>query len=241
MPFTQTMMPQFRDADVDGLIGIRGCMRSFQDIHTWYMHSLGKGNDVLPEEYGAAWIYTRYQIQLKKKLDYSAPVSLSAWVEPGKLLARAVIGVSIRQNDVLAAQGRLESCVFSLRQQRPIRLRDVAFPADLAEDVPGDMPAFRKPERDADSMQTRYLRTVRHSDLDKSRHMTNLRYIELFQDAHDSAFWESFQPREMEICFLSQCREGETLTVKSRVEENAVRLAALHEDGSTASVALFAR
>ena len=59
MPFAQTVMPQFRDADEDGLIGIRGCMRCFQDIHTWYMHSMNKGNDVLPEQYGAAWIYSR--------------------------------------------------------------------------------------------------------------------------------------------------------------------------------------
>ena len=59
MPFAQTVMPQYRDADHDGLIGLKGCMRYFQDAHTWYMHSMNKGNDVLPEQYGAAWIYTR--------------------------------------------------------------------------------------------------------------------------------------------------------------------------------------
>ena len=57
MPFTQTIQPQFRDADEDGLIGLCGCMRYFQDIHTWYMHDIDKGNDVLPERYGAAWVY----------------------------------------------------------------------------------------------------------------------------------------------------------------------------------------
>ena len=34
MPYTQTIQPQFRDADEDGLIGLRGCIRYFQDIHT---------------------------------------------------------------------------------------------------------------------------------------------------------------------------------------------------------------
>lgn len=82
-------------------------------------------------------------------------------------------------------------------------------------------------------------KTVRVSDLDKSRHMTNLRYIEMFQDAYDSAFWNRFQPREMEICFLSQCMEGEILNVKSRQEENALYLAAQHEDGTVAAVAVF--
>ena len=48
------------------------------------------------------------------------------------------------ENGALAAEARLESCVFSLTRQRPIRPRDVEFPADLAEDIPNDMPAFRR-------------------------------------------------------------------------------------------------
>ena len=50
MPFEQTILPQYRDADPDGLIGLKGCMHSFQDIHTYYMHSIHKGNDELPEQ-----------------------------------------------------------------------------------------------------------------------------------------------------------------------------------------------
>ena len=241
MPYTKSIMPLYRDADEDGLIGLRGCMRLFQDIHTLYMLSLGKGNDTLPEQYGAAWIYTRYQVRLSRKLDYSAPVALSAWVEPGKRPARVIIDATIYQNDVLAAQGRMESVVFSLTQQRPLRPQAIDFPHDLAEDIPNSIPAFRTLEKSADGMEMRYQRTVRVSDLDKSRHMINLRYIEMFQDAYDSAFWDSFQPAEMELCFLSQCKEGETLTVKSRAVGNTVHLAALHEDGTIASVAIFAR
>ena len=70
-------------------------------------------------------------------------------------------------------------------------------------------------------------------------HMTNLRYIDMFQDAYDAAFWKAFDPTEMEISFFSQCREGEELTILSREEESAVYLAALHADGKLASAALF--
>ena len=44
MAFTQKFMPQYRDADETGLIGIRGFMRYCQDIHTWFMHEYNKGN-----------------------------------------------------------------------------------------------------------------------------------------------------------------------------------------------------
>ena len=241
MPFVQTVMPQFRDADADGLVGLRGCMRACQDIHTWYMHALEKGNDTLPERYGAAWIYTRYQIRLQRKLDYSGPAELAAWIEPGRQAVRAMIDVTIRQNDAMAAQARMESCIYSLTERRPLRLRAVEFPEDLGEDLPRTIPEFRKLEKQTEGMELRYLRTVRVCDLDKSRHMTNLRYIEMFEDAYDSAFWEAFQPTEMTISFLSQCMEGETLSVLARREESAVHLAALHADGTPASLAVFAK
>ena len=77
MPFAQTIQPQFRDADEDGLIGLRGCLRCFQDIHTCYMLAIGKGNDVLPERYGAAWVCTRYRPRAFHKPDYTGSATLT--------------------------------------------------------------------------------------------------------------------------------------------------------------------
>ena len=241
MPFTQITMPQYRDADEDGLIGLRGVTRYCQDIHTWYMHSVNKGNDVLPEQYGAGWIYTRYRVQVCHKMDYTDQLSLRTWMEPYRQPVLVNINVEITQHDRIAATGKLETCLFSLTRQRPLRLSAVEFPENFAEDLPNTIPDFSRLEKTADGMESRYIRTVRTSDLDKNRHMNNLRYVEMFQDAHDSAFWDAFQAKELEICFLSQSREGEALSVRSIVGDKSVRLAALHEDGTLASVAEFRR
>ena len=82
MPYTQTIQPQFRDADEDSLTGLRSCLRWFQDIHTWYMEDIDKDNDVLPERYGAAWVYTRYRLRVFHKLDYTDSATLTTWMEP---------------------------------------------------------------------------------------------------------------------------------------------------------------
>ena len=137
------------------------------------------------------------------------------------------------------ACGKIESCVFSLTRQRPLRLSAIEFPEDFAEEIDNDIPDFIGLEKTADGMEERYQRTVRVSDLDKMGHMTNLRYIKMFQDAHDSQFWKALNPTEMEISFLSQCREGETLSVRSKIDGNTVYLAAVHDDGKLASVAAF--
>ena len=241
MPFEQTILPQYRDADPDGLIGLKGCMHYFQDIHTYFMHSIHKGNDELPEQYGAAWVYTKYHVSLKHKLDYTDSAGLSAWMEPYRQPVLVNLNFELRQHGRIAATGKLENCVFSLTRQRPLRLGAIDFPEGIPEEIPNTIPDFVRLDHSTEGMEKRYCRTVRMSDLDKSNHMTNLRYIDMFQDAYDAAFWKEFDPKEMEISFLSQCREGEELTVLSRTEKDAVYLAAVHADGNPAAVALFGK
>lgn len=214
-------------------------MRYFQDIHTWYFHSINKGNDVLPEAYGAGWIYTRFHVKLMQKMDYSGPVKLTSWMEPYRQPVLVNMNMTIEQGGKMMACGKIESCVFSLTRQRPLRLSAIEFPEDFAEETDNDIPGFIGLEKTAEGMEERYQRTVRVSDLDKMGHMTNLRYIEMFQDAHGSQFWKTLNPSEMEISFLSQCREGETLSVRSKADGNTVHLAAVHADGTLASVAAF--
>ncbi len=241
MPFIQKDLPQYQYADDDGAIGLRGAMHYFQNIHTWHMHSVDKGNDTLPQKYGAGWIYTRYHVVLKQKMDYLDGLTLRAWMEPYRQPVLVNENVEIRQHGRLAACGKMECCVFSLTRQRPLRLSAVEFPEDFTEDIPNDIPDFLGIEKTAEGTEERYIRTVRTSDLDVNRHMNNLHYIAMFQDAHDSGFWHAFAPTEMEICFMSQCREGEEISVRSNVGASCVHFAALHRDGRIASVAEFRR
>ena len=241
MPFEQKILPQFRDADPDGLVGLRGAMHYFQHIHTWFMHSIGKGNDVLPEQYQAAWIYTRVLVSLSHKLDYTDAAEIRAWMEPYRQSLLVNIDMMIRQHGEIAAQGRIETGVFSLPRQRIVRLPAVDFPDGVPEAIPCEIPGFVRLARRAEGMREAYRRRVRYSDIDKSGHMNNLRYIELFQDAFRAAFWRAFDPSIMEITFFSQCREGEELTVYSREETGEVYLTAVHADGTPAAAAVFAK
>ena len=239
MIFEQTLLPQYRDAEADGLIGLKGAMHYFQDIHTWFMHSIHKGNDELPEKYGSAWVYTRYLVSLIRKIDYTDQIVLQIWMEPYRQPVLVNVNMLLRQHGEVAAMGKIENCVFSLERQRPQRLSAIEFPDDVPEEIPNNIPDFVRLEKTADGMTERYTRTVRCSDLDKSNHMTNLRYIDMFQDACDKAFWAQFDARQMEICFLSQSREGETLSVRSRQDDNVLHFAAVHADGTLAAVAMF--
>ena len=239
MLFQQEIYPQYRDADHDGLIGLRGCMRYFQDGHTYFMHAIEKGNDVIPERYGAAWIYTQYHVKINRKTGYDGPLLLKQWIQPYRRPLLLTLDSTLERNGEIVAYGKIETCVFDLNRQLPRRLSSIEFPDGITEEIENDIPAFLGLDKSADGMAERYRKTVRVSDLDKSRHMNNLRYIEMFQDAYESGFWSEKEPRQMEIRFLSQCREGETLSVCSREDDAGVHFAAVHQDGTLASVAFF--
>lgn len=239
MLFQQQMYPQFRDADHDGFIGLRGCMRYFQDGHTYFMHAVEKGNDVIPEQYGAAWIYTQYHVQIKRKIGYDTPLLLRQWIQPYRRPLLLTLNSTIEQDGEIVASGKIETCVFDLNRQMPRRLSSIEFPDNIAEEIAHDIPSFLGLDKSTEGMTECYQKTVRVSDLDKSRHMNNLRYIEMFQDAYDSDFWAEKEPHQMEIRFLSQCREAEVISVAGRVGETGVHFAALHQDGTIASVAFF--
>ena len=239
MLFQQQVYPQFRDADHDGLIGLRGYMRYFQDGHTYFMHSIEKGNDVIPEQYGAAWIYTQYHVQISRKIGYDEPMLLKQWIQPYRRPLLLTLNTTIEQQGEIISCGKIETCVFDLNRQMPRRLNSIEFPDSIAEEIENDIPPFLSLDKSADGMTEVYQKTVRVSDLDKSRHMNNLRYIEMFQDAYGSDFWSEKEPRQMEIRFLSQCKEGETISVCSKADETGIHFAALHQDGKVASVAFF--
>ena len=239
MLFQLQVNPQFRDADHDGLIGLRGCMRYFQDAHTYFMHAIEKGNDVIPEKYGAAWIYTQYHVKINRKIDYDDPLLVKQWIQPYRRPLLLTLDSTIEQRGELVAYGKIETCVFDLNRQLPRRLSSIEFPDGVAEEVENEIPSFIGLGKSADGMKESYQKTVRVSDLDKSRHMNNLRYIEMFQDAYSGDFWTEKEPHQMEIRFLSQCKEGEPITVCSKVDDTGIHFAALHQDGAVASVAFF--
>ena len=239
MLFQLQVYPQFRDADHDGLIGLRGCMRYFQDCHTHFMCAIEKGNDVIPERYGAAWIYTQYHVSINRKLGYEAPLLLRQWIQPYRRPLLLTLNTTIEQNGEIVASGKIETCVFDLNRQIPRRLNSIEFPDNIAEEIIQDVPSFMGLDKSTEGMTERYQKTVRVSDLDKSRHMNNLRYIEMFQDAYGSDFWSEKEPHQMEIRFHSQCKEGEVISVSSRIDDMGVHFAAQHRDGTIASVAFF--
>ncbi|MDE7352903.1 MAG: hypothetical protein K2O06_07615 [Acetatifactor sp.] len=230
MIFRKNYLPQFRDADRDGQVGLRGYMNYFQDMATHYMHNIQKGNDTLPEEYGIVWMYTKYRMHISRKIKFTGELNMETWIPEGKSSAVIHQNLLISKDGEECARGCVESCLYHLSKKRLVRLKEIDFPADIAESIQSGMQEFQKLPVDLDGMEYIYTHQVRYTDLDKTGHMTNLKYVDLFLNAFDSKFFEEFQIEEFELHFLDQCFEGESIHVYKRIFDGKIFLTAVHDN-----------
>lgn len=235
MVFEKDYMPQFREADESGFVGVRGYLAYFQDVATHFMHNLGKGNDVLPEAYGICWMYTKYKLHIEKEADFSDVLHLETWIEKKKPSILINQALTISRKGEIYAQGHVESCLYDMRKKRLTRPEAVDFPAAAAiERTLERAVQFGKIAKTITDMEYSYTYKVRYTDLDKSRHMTNLRYISLLLDAFDSDFYRRNRVTDFEIHYLSQCFEGEEIKIYKKEETQGIRLIGTHLDGAIA-------
>ena len=243
MIFEKNYIPQFRDADRDGGVGLRGYMNYSQDMATHYMHNIQKGNDTLPEEYGIVWMYTKYKMHINCKVDFSGELNMKTWIPEGKLSAVVRQNLLISRGGERCACGCVESCLYDISKKRLTRLKEIDFPVDIAESnlyakgMEFDMQGFQKLSADLEGMESVYTHRVRYTDLDKTGHMTNLKYVDLFLNAFDSKFYEAFQIEEFEIHFLDQCFEGDAIHVYKKIFDGRILLAAVHNSQIPCAVA----
>ena len=226
---------QFREADADGYIGMRGYLNYFQDAAGGYMHEYDWDNSTVHERYGVAWIYVKYRMQVYERADYDGALSMECWIEKNRHYAAVTHGVEITRNGKLMAEGRLESCIVNIASERVARLDAIGFdrnrhPIDRRNGVED----FSRIAPESEGAEEIYRTKVRYSDLDNNRHMTNLRYIPLLQDAFTPEEYEGRFIRDLEIHYRNQCYYGEELSIRRADETDGSRILIVKEDGQTA-------
>lgn len=218
--------PRFRDSESDGLVGTKGYFYYFQDIAAGLYNALGKGNDKLPQKYGVSWVYSKYKLKIYGKADYDRMIHIACWVS--KLDAvRSWQEMRITRGDEVLCEGRLESCVVDMQAKRIEKLSRIELPEDLVEGGPTVEPFMRRPKL-PEEMEYRYTHTVTYTDIDLSRHMNNLRYVDMFLNAFELGFYDRHSITEVELHYINQAYYAEKLDIFMTSEGEEYRLFALN-------------
>lgn len=84
-----------------------------------------KGNDTLPEEYGIVWMYTKYKMQVIRKVGFSGELNMKTWIPEGKSTAVIRQNLLITGNGEECAWGCVESCLYHISGKRLVRLKSL--------------------------------------------------------------------------------------------------------------------
>ncbi|MBR5420457.1 MAG: hypothetical protein IK115_04845 [Lachnospiraceae bacterium] len=226
---------EFRDADADGAVGMRGYLEYFQDAAATYMHRFDWDNSTVHERFGVAWVYTKYRMQCFEKTFYDHPLHMECWIEPSRPSIAVRHALEITKCGQLMARGRLESCIVDLEKKRISRLSAIGYDGSLALERENPTPEYTHIEQSAEGMEEIYSHRVRYTDLDNNAHMNNLRYIPLLLDAYEPEFHEAHRLTDLEIHYRNQCLYGEKLSILKCSEGVLTdRLQIRKEDGSPA-------
>lgn len=229
--------PRFRDSESDGLVSARGYFAYFQDIAAGLYSRMGKGNDKLPARYGVSWVYSKYKLKIYGKADYDHIIHIACWVS--KLdSVRSWQEMRITCGGEVLCEGRLESCVVDLKAKKIEKISRIELPADLAEGNP-TVGSFERRLKPGDDLQYRCSHTVTYTDIDLSRHMNNLRYVEMFLNAFDLGFYDEHTITDFEIHYINQAYYGEELRVFGEQNGDEHRLYAFNKDDALVSACII--
>ena len=175
------------------------------------------------------WAVTRHRVQITRLPVRGETIRIETWPMPTTRVAypRSVIAYDEAGKECFRA--------ISLWVLMDLDKRSMILPGKSGICVAGTL---RGTELDSPNglisrdLRSHRSRTVCFTDLDRNGHMNNTRYLDWIDDLLPSPFHETHHPREMTVCYLSEAREGQELTLSwDFLEEGTMQVDAHRQNG----------
>ena len=222
--------------DDTSMLGIASVFDIFQDYATLHadIHDIG------PEgmhRRKAFWIITKTKIKINRLPIVMNDVNINTWIQAPER-ASCERDYSITAGDETLVYGRSIWAVMSRERGRPIPMKELYPVVDFDEPRP-DKEAFTKIDKNFDGADVLGDYTVKSTDIDIGGHMNNVHYIRAMLNCFSTSEIKEMNITELEVNFISQTYEGDTLTFKMRRTENGLEIGAINADSKTVFAAII--
>lgn len=216
--WSETYPVRFYEVGVDQKLSVSNICNFIQNSSANHISDLGVGLDDLNKK-NHTWILSRLLIRVKKRPLWQELVELKTWqVRAHKLFAIRDYTISDNLgNNLVQATGSW--LVIDLDRRRPVPCNDYV-------DLMNPIPEKRSINKFADKVSALPFATVstnittKKTDIDMNGHVNNVKYIEWFFDNMEKQGMNTDSQLEIEINYLGESFEGESLTVNSFFCEN---------------------
>ena len=181
---------------------------------------------------GMFWAIIRQRVRITRLPKSGETIRVETWPMPNTRVAfpRSVAAYDNQGNELFQ--------VLSLWVLMDLQTRSMILPGKSGIALPGTvrgdelLPPASLP---AKNLKHHRNRIVCFTDLDRNGHMNNTRYLDWIADLLPSEFHENHSPSEFTVCYLSEAREGQELTVSWEfTEEGCLNLDAHRLSGERA-------
>jgi len=229
------------ETDPLGRLQVPILCKLLQEVAVAHASILGVSVETMADR-GTAWVLSRLHLTLARWPRGDEEIVIETWPEAmNRLLVERRFAIFDANEDQIGAVSTLW-CVLDLARRRPVRLplevwgRMDEFEIGSDPVRAGDLTAPEPADRELAF-------TVRRSDLDSAEHVNNTSYVEWAIEAVPDEVWSTAELAELEVQFVSECHQGQTVLSRSqqvgRGEDIEVRHQLVrHEDGAEVARAL---
>ncbi len=159
---------------------------------------------------GMFWAIIRQRVRIHRLPVSGETIRVETWPMPNSRVAfpRNVVAYDDRGNELFR--------VLSLWVLMDVNTRAMILPGKSGLALPGTLRGDELPapaSLPAKELKHHRIRPVCFTDLDRNGHMNNTKYLDWIADLLPSRFHESHTPAEFTVCYLSEAREGQELTI----------------------------
>ena len=233
--YTQNFHVTDNCVDCFGKLKLSTLLYFAQEVAGRHFDRIAMTYDQLAER-GMFWAIIRQRVQITRLPMSGETIRVETWPMPNTRVAfpRHVAAYDESGN-------QLFRCI-SLWVLMDMETRAMILPGKSGIALPGTtqgnelLPPASLPAR---SMLNHRSRTVCFTDLDRNGHMNNTKYLDWIADLLPSSFHQQHSPQEFTVCYLSEAREGQELTVSWEfTEEGELNLDA-HRCGNGKTERIF--
>lgn len=214
--YRQTFTLNNTDVDCFGNLKLSALLYYAQEVSGRHSGLLGADYDTLISRH-LFWAVTRHRVQITRLPSRGETITVETWPMPTTRVAypRSIVAFD--------AQGRELFRAISLWVLMDSETRGMVLPGKSGVLVEGTLtgtelaPPHSLLPKDMSNCTPR---TVTYSCLDRNGHMNNTRYLDWVDDLLPARFHQSHSPREFIICYHSEAREGQAVSLNWMLSED---------------------
>ena len=181
-----------------------------QEVAGRHFDRISMDYDALAQK-GMIWAIIRQKVQITRMPKRGETIRVETWPMPTTRVAypRSVVAYDENGNEVFRS--------ISIWVLMDIHSRSMILPGKSGISVAGTLRGNELAAPNAlpaKHLVNRRSRTVSFTDLDRNGHMNNTRYLDWIDDLIPSAFHRDHDLKEFTVCYMSEAREGQALSMQ---------------------------